>query len=686
MREYVDKFIAEAEELIDKAEKNILDLEKDGSNKELITEVFRTLHTLKGSSTMFGFQDISELAHEAEAIYTELCNNKLCFDQQIAEVTLNALDIFKKMFKKIDCTDDISKLKTSLNEILNRHQDIQSEDKPVPGKQQLIYYLVFKPNHDLLKRGINPNYVFEDLEDVGQFETIAHNTEVPLEEQIQQKKITSFWEIYLKTSQSEDSIKEVFIFYNNDEYCLLQIDAQNFITNESFINLLKQFYPNPETEFDNIHQTLNKLLNIEIAPPSEEIIEETKEPPSQNAPSNSGNGNTKEYANIDYISVASNKLDTMINLVSELITAHAELNTVANQHRIQELEDTVEKIGKLSRKFRSNALELRLVPLKILETKFSRMVRDLCMELGKKVKFIQEGWDTEVDKTIIKKLESPLMHIIRNSIDHGIEAPEVRKELGKTPEGYLKLISYYSGAHVIIQVQDDGAGIDLEKVKSAAIKKGYLKKNQVVTTKELISLLFYAGFTTKQNVSMVSGRGVGMDVVKQEIDAIRGSIELDTEKGLGTVITIRIPVTLSITDMLHVTSGKFVFLIPVSDIEMCYSEKHQAIFDSEHRQIEYNDNLIPFIYLREIFNIDQKPQEIEKIVIVKKGDKHVGIVTDKILGESQAVLKPLGSVFKNHPFLSGGSILGSGEIALAIDINKLINYTEHIYNTHLMNN
>ena len=375
------------------------------------------------------------------------------------------------------------------------------------------------------------------------------------------------------------------------------------------------------------------------------------------------------------IFVYSDKLDEMMNLVSELVTTNARLELIADQINHDDLTDVSEHIEKLTKQFRDNALSIRLVPIKILYQQFQRLVRELSNQLGKEVEFIAEGLDTELDKTIIKALENPLLHIIRNSIDHGIETPDQRVKNNKQPKGLLRIMSFYSGAHVVIQIHDDGTGIDLEKVKQTGISRGLIDPTKNLSSKELLELILQPGFSTADNVSMVSGRGVGMDVVNKEVMSIRGTLEINTEKGLGTVITLHIPITLSIIDTLLVTVDNFKFLIPVSEIVTCYTEDNNNLLNKGIKQLEFEGEKIPFINVRDLFKLQSVNPDEQNVIVIRKNNECFAILADKIIGDHQAVLKPLGRVFHSREFLSGASILGDGSLSYILDTSKLLNYT-----------
>jgi len=372
------------------------------------------------------------------------------------------------------------------------------------------------------------------------------------------------------------------------------------------------------------------------------------------------------------IRVSSDKLDHLMNLVSELVTTQARLSLFAEQTNVPGLAPIVENVHKLTRQLRDIAFSIVLIPIENLFGRFQRLVRDLSAELHKEVDFIVEGADTELDKTIIENLSDPLMHIIRNSMDHGIEDARVRIANGKPAKGKIHLKAFYSGASVIIQVSDDGAGIDPEIIHAKAISKGLVPSDKKMSKKEILDLIFLPGFSTAKKVTDVSGRGVGMDVVKKKISDIRGEVDVESEVGKGTTITIKLPLTLSIIDGLLVSIDSSHFVIPLSSIDKIYAVDKESIYSSFNNLVTLDGTQIPFFSLRKEFNLQPSNEELEQVVVVNFEDNRVGLVVDYVIGEYQAVLKPLGKHYKSHDIFSGATILGDGTVALVMDTNKII--------------
>ncbi|MDH5603019.1 MAG: chemotaxis protein CheA, partial [Cyclobacteriaceae bacterium] len=376
--------------------------------------------------------------------------------------------------------------------------------------------------------------------------------------------------------------------------------------------------------------------------------------------------------NISSIRVSSDKLDELMNLVSELVTTQAGLSLFSENNHNPTLESIAENVEKLSRQLRDIAFTMTLIPINNLFGRFQRMIRDVSHNLNKSVSFITQGGETELDKTIIEQLTDPLLHLLRNSLDHGIETPEERIKAGKSPTGKITLRSYYSGVNVFIQIEDDGKGIDSDEIRSSAIKKGLIDSSDELSEKEIFDLIFAAGFSTAKKVTDVSGRGVGMDVVRRNIADIRGEITIDSKPGKGTLITLKLPLTLSIIDGLLVKIYDTFYLIPLSVVSKCYEVTQEDLDDDFNRVVILDGEQIPFINLRKNFDVTEDAPDFFQLIVVENEGRKVGITVDTIIGEYQAVLKPLGKYYKHQDFISGGTILGDGTIALVMDTGKIV--------------
>jgi two-component system chemotaxis sensor kinase CheA len=460
----------------------------------------------------------------------------------------------------------------------------------------------------------------------------------------------------------------------------LKIEKEADFKGDSYqneVNLTEEEIQLRVEKFNNFDENIFKE-NIAVEAPEgtekESILNELKSVAGNNENGDAEDTEVKsektKKKNNNHINVSTEKLDGLINIVSELVTFRSEFQHLLGDEKDTEITTAVEKLENLTLKLRDSAFNIRLVPLNILNVKLQRLIRSVSKELDKEIEFITEGLDTELDRSIITALEAPLMHIIRNSLDHGIESPEERIKRNKPKKGLLKLYSYNSGDHVFIQIQDDGNGIDFKKIKNKGIEKGLLSEGVEYSEKELINVMMSPGFSTASSLTTVSGRGVGMDVVKREINGMRGDVEISTEEGLGTIVTLRLPLTLTILDTLIVKVANEKYLIPINEVEYCYELTHQELFKNNRRLVEYDEAFIPFVSLREFFAVKDFPEK-ETVIIINKNDTRTAIVVDDILGQYQTVYKPLNDLIQDIDCFSGASILGDGSTALILNALKL---------------
>jgi len=370
--------------------------------------------------------------------------------------------------------------------------------------------------------------------------------------------------------------------------------------------------------------------------------------------------------------VPAEKLDTLVNLVGELVTVQARLTQMASLFNNPELVSIAEEVERLTGDLRDNTLNIRMLPIGTTFGRFKRLVRDLSQELGREVEMTTEGAETELDKTVIERLNDPLVHLIRNSMDHGIEAPDVRESLGKPRAGMLHIAARHSGAYVLIEITDDGAGIDKEAIRRKAVERGLIAADMELQDKEIFSLIFAPGFSTSETVTSVSGRGVGMDVVKRTIDNLRGSVEINSEKGEGTTVTLKLPLTLAIIEGLLVEIDRQFFILPLTIVQECVELSREDVELSHGRDIaNIRGEIVPYIRLRESFAIKGTRPDIEQIVITGVERSRIGLVVDNVIGEHQTVIKSLGKVYRDIEGVSGATILGDGTVALIMDVARL---------------
>ncbi len=670
-----DKFIEEAHGLLDRLEKDLLELENKPDDKELIESAFRAMHTIKGVSGMYGFDFISEFTHHMESIYQAIREKRLQFDKEIFDATFSSVDHIRKLLADEKLTDvsnktthgDLMKVIQSISAKGHSGTPLIKEETASFGvfdEGLATWHIIMKTNEMQFFRGISLTNIFKELSSIGQYQItrLAHLSD----------EENDTWSIFLTSEATEDEINDIFLFIEDD--CTITNLAKRDIFND------KLDTSTSKTDEQTILNYVEDSSKPKAAPETaKETAKESKTftvEPTANAGKPDVSEHVAERQQVKRISVDSVKLDNLMFLVSELITVNSQLSLATRDRSFNPIRPYVEKIDTLSKYFRNNALEIRLVPLSDTVLRFQRLIRDLSKHLNKKVDFKTQGTDTELDKNTIDQLAEPLMHIIRNCIDHGIETPETRVAKGKSENGTIKLSAYHSGNYVFISIADDGSGIDTEKVRQKAIDKGILKTTDKVEKKDIFELIFMPGFSTAQSLTEVSGRGVGMDVVRRRITDLRGEVIVDSEFGQGTSFTLKLQQSLAIIDTLLFKVDSNFFTVPISDIEICSQINIAELDKRKHTAtIPFNDHLIPFVDLRTLFHITGEYSFKSKIIVLKNNERQIAILSDSIVGEHQAVLKPLGKSFKDQNFISSASQLGDGNMAFMIDTNALFKET-----------
>ncbi len=661
------KFVDESTDNIHDLEEALLLLENDMRNKELIERIFRAMHSLKGGGAMFGFSHLSEFTHNLETIFDYVRMGKIQVSSELISLTFSAIDQINFLLKTGDLTKekDLEEQKTFIKKLQAFLTGFDSSGKKVTladpdeefdhaGSAEKSYLINFIPHEDLLKNGTNPFYLLDDLHAMGKAVTLAYTHKIPSLDLLDNSSNYCYWQVLLSTKDSINEIKDVFIFV--EEECDLNIEQ---VSEKSIVSL-----PEIKSLINKALET-STMLTIDDFKHGEWTI--TAE---NNNIEDKKKANLKEHK-ISSIRVSSHKIDELVTLVSEMVTIQAQLTLYAENNGDPAIVALTENIQKLTRQLRDNAFDVSLIPLQNELMRFQRLVRDLSKEQKKEVDFIIEGGDLELDKNIIEHLTDPLLHILRNAIDHGIELPQQRINEGKSPKGTITFKAYHSGPNVIIEISDDGVGIDPEFIKQKAIKKEFLDASTTLDKKEIFDLLFISGFSTRDSVSDLSGRGVGMDVVKRKITNIRGEVTLDSEVGKGTLITIRLPLTLSIIDGLLVNVGNNQYVIPISSIEKIFAFDSSNLKNTFNHTVLINNQLIPYINLRELFNEPMVDEDQLQMILISSEEKQLGVFVDSVVGEYQTVVKPLGRFLEKQEIISGASIMGDGTISMVIDTSRL---------------
>lgn len=722
MSESLDKmagvFLDEANDLLDSLEDYLLQLEEHPDDTDTISAVFRSMHTIKGSAGMFGYDKVSHFCHEAETTFDEVRNGRLPVTSKLITLTLQARDHIRNMLEdqnSPEVTAETERLISEFQVYMLQGNENAGAEKPAPEKTEAApaegnssfvistpepeastenqmapsptpaaapseegettWRITFEPALDIFMNGTRPHALISELAEMGEASVTPFLSAVPPIEDIDPLKCYMSWDIILTTTKTENDINDVFIFLDPDSKVkisrLTDMDESAPQQPKKLGEILieKQLITQEEIDHALGNQkplgtilTEKKLVSKEAV---QAALAEQKHVREQTEKK------TLEVNN-QTIKISSDKLDKLIDLVGELVTFNARMAQVSTQVESSALETLSEQGERLILQLRDTTMDMRMLPIGTLFTRFKRLIRDLSSQTGKQIDLVLEGEETELDKTVIEKLNDPLVHLIRNSCDHGIEAPEARTAAGKAANGTVTLRAQHAGAFVLISIQDDGAGLNLEKIKSKAIERGLISPTEELTDEEAADLIFRPGFSTADKVSNISGRGVGMDVVKKDITSLGGTVSTTTSQGKGTTFTLKIPLTLAIIEGILIKIGDNYYVLPLSNVDECLafdpSKTKKGAFCSS---IKIRDEMIPYIDLRSFFGMEEGRPESQQMVIVNDQDTKIGIVIDTVIGNHQTVIKPLGKLYQNVEGLSGATILGDGSVALILDIYKL---------------
>lgn len=706
-------FFEEANELLESLEGYLLSLEENPSDKEIISAVFRIMHTIKGSSGMFGFDAISGFTHEVESAFDTVRNGVAPVTPELIKLTLQSRDHILDMLGGNISEDESARLIEEFKQLMAPYKNASKEgpvveapkaapaseknaekDNSVPIKKTTIasqkaqtdtaplttWRISFTPSPSILCNGTRPSLMIKELTEMGDSTVILFTKNIPVLSQIEPTTCYLAWDIIVTTSQSQQDIQDVFIFL--DETSIIKIDSINVsddVTHKLGEILVNRKHISQEVLEDFLserkpigQQLVDKNLisseSLHSALAEQEHIKHVSKQ-KENAQTNTPQSTTQQS-----IRVSSDKLDQLIDLVGELVTFNARLGQHAQMANNPTLLMLSEQSERLIIALRNNAMDMRMLPIGTIFTRFRRLVHDLSADMHKNIELVTEGAETELDKTVIEKLNDPLIHMIRNSVDHGIETREERIAKGKNPQGTVKLIAQHAGAFVLIIISDDGAGLNKDKIYKKAVDKGLVAPGVDVSDNEIYNMIFLPGFSTADKVSSISGRGVGMDVVKKDITALNGTVSIESRPGEGTDFILKIPLTLAIIEGMLVQIGSNTFVIPLSNIQECMEFKPEHGDDGKVcSHITARGEFLPYINLREWFEITDPMPASQQVVIVNDQDSSLGLVVDKVIGNNQTVIKPLGDLYKNVEGLSGATVLGDGSVALILDVFKLSN-------------
>ncbi|MGL4251827.1 MAG: chemotaxis protein CheA [Aeromonas sp.] len=704
-------YIAEARELLEEMESSLLSLETEPDNSELIGAIFRAAHTIKGSAGLFGLQPIVGFTHIVEDLLDQIRNQQLAVTSALIKDLLESCDHIQLLISVVaeqggTLSDSDTAQDERLRLALIRHQcvphgtlpDTVHIPEPKIEKEQgvicsgSLWHISLRFGPDVLRNGMDPAAFLRYLGTLGticSLETI--HQAIPDWEHFDPESCYLGYEIDFDTQADKAAISDVFEFVKED--CRLTILPPHSKIAE-FINLIESL-PEDSTMLGQLLVNTGALtaeelaigLQAQQATPVEQSPRLGEILIAQGAVNEAvvdaalkKQAQTKENKNKEgrYVRVHADKLDELINLVGELVVASSGANLLAQRTRESQLQEATSLITTLVEEIRDNALRLRMVPIGDTFNRFQRVVRDVSQELNKDITLVISGAETELDKSVVEKIGDPLMHLVRNSMDHGIENAEQRLLSGKPARGTLNLNAYHESSSIVIEIKDDGAGLNKARIQQKAIERGLISATTTLTDQEIYNLIFEPGFSTAEAITNLSGRGVGMDVVKRNITALRGSVDLDSSPGKGTRVQIRLPLTLAIIDGFLVRVCDIHYVIPLDMVIECVELTASALEDTQGREyINLRGEVLPFIRLQHYFSTHGKPGRRDNIVVVSHAGKKTGLVVDELLGEFQTVIKPLGKLYERLHGISGSTILGGGEVALILDIPSLIEHAIH---------
>ncbi len=642
-------FRTEAAELLEQIEAGLLDLNVNLGDKDQVDAVFRGLHTLKGSGAMFGFEALAAFTHHCETAFDRVRKGEVPATHALVTAVLEAKDHMRALVETP--TGDYEAVSEALLVNLRRAVDGSGDAGATPAaaaSARTLFKIRFSLPQNAMANGTNPLPLLDELRDLGTCRIVADRSGIPALDELVPTDLHISWDVELLTDQPRSAIDDVFIFVMDDmELAVEEIAAP-----------AQPEAPAPAA-----------------AIPAPVAAQSTAAPsmPAPAAASTPALTDAKTAKANENVRVPAEKLDELMDRVGELVIAQSRLSQLAGGSGDLTLRAVSEDVERLSGELRDTMMVLRMVPVTHLFSRFRRLVHDLANETGKRIELVTEGETTEVDKSVIERLADPLVHLVRNSCDHGLETADERLASGKTEAGHIHLSARQQAGEVIITIKDDGRGINKDRVRAKAESSGLIAANASLTDQELYQLIFQPGFSTASQVTNLSGRGVGMDVVKRTIDALRGTINVVSRPGEGSEISLAIPLTLAIIDGLLVRVGNGRYVIPLSAVEECLELSVEEDMRSRGRSfISLRDSLVPFLRLRDLFRTGTKPDPFQKVVVISTGSERVGLVVDQIIGDHQTVIKGMSKLHHDVATFSGATILGDGDVALILDVGHLV--------------
>ena len=690
-------FIVECRELLAAMEEALLTVEDQADTSESVNAIFRAVHTIKGSAGLFGLDPIVRFAHTVESVMDRIRGGKIPMTPELVGIFLECHDHLVQLIGTVH--DNAAEPEESVKQgealLASLVPWLEASVATLPAAVRPTvatreeggrdhWHISVRFSHHVLQNGMDPLSFVRYLRTLGKMVHLHALLErLPAGDDFDPELCYLGLEMDLDTQADRATLEGVFEFVQDDSQVRL-IPPHALV--EDYIKLIRDL---PEEE-----HYLGELLvaggcitprELEEALRTQKgdddgrklgtiLVQDQSVPPPVVAAAleKQKKFQERQAGELKVVKVAAEKLDKLVNLVGELVIAGASAQALAAQAKDGRLLEATATINKLVEEIRDNALSLRMVQIGETFNRFRRIVRDVSRELGKDIELEVHGADTELDKSIVEKIGDPLMHIVRNSIDHGIESLEVRRARGKPETGSLSLNAYHESGSIVIEVADDGGGLDRARILAKAVERGLVPAGAALSDNEISALIFEPGFSTAASVSNLSGRGVGMDVVRRNIDELRGTVDIESYEGSGTTMRIRLPLTLAIIDGFRVEVDGTCFVVPLDTVIECL-DLGPFLESEENHLINLRGEVLPFLRLREVFALPGARPAKERVVVIQFGETRAGVVVDKLLGEFQTVIKPLGELFRNLKGVGGSTILGSGEVALILDVPQIVN-------------
>jgi two-component system chemotaxis sensor kinase CheA len=676
LSQFFEVFFEESLEGLDVMESELLNLTPGDLDNETINTIFRAAHSIKGGSGTFGFTHVSDFTHVLETLLDQIREGSRELTSEHVNLLLKSVDCLREMLGDLQTNQETdltnaTELKEKFEQILAGEEGVSEPQSSSPEANDVAdqpsqnaldtYEVIFKPQHHLFKTGNEPIYLIEELAELGEIDVVANIELVPDIHDISSDECYLTWTFYLETNKDEDAIKEVFEWVEDDAEISITLCGGLFGDE-----------PDPDDEVPVVETSVTQTTQAAT----------TTKPENQKdvVPTASKGAAKAASTESTSIRVSIDKVDSLINMVGELVITQAMLTQLGEgeitENKLMALQEGLAQLAHNTRDLQESVMRIRMLPISFVFSRFPRLVRDTSQNLGKEVELKLLGEQTELDKTVMEKISDPMVHLVRNSLDHGLETPELREEAGKSRVGKVTLNAFHQGGNIVIEIMDDGAGLNTQKIKQKAIQNGLISEGDDLSDDEINELIFMPGFSTADQVSDISGRGVGMDVVRRNIQSLNGSIEVTSEQGIGSTFTIRLPLTLAILDGQLVTVAQHTYIIPlISIVESLQIDlKMVNCVGGGLNVLRLRDEYIPILRLHQIFNHSGAIEDLDKglLVIVESDNQKVGLLVDDLLAQQQVVIKSLEANYQKVEGVSGATILGDGRVSLIIDITGLI--------------